>query len=33
MAWNISSKPGRPEGAEAMTVRAVYRAIESRFKH
>jgi leucyl aminopeptidase len=30
MAWNLSSKPGRPEGAEAMTVRAVYRLIEQR---
>ena len=31
MAWNLSSKPGRPEGAEPATVRAVYRAIEMRF--
>lgn len=30
MAWNLSSKPGRPEGAEPMTVRAVYRLIEQR---
>lgn len=31
MAWNLSAKPGRPEGAEPTTVRAVYRAIELRF--
>jgi leucyl aminopeptidase len=31
MAWNLSSKPGRPEGAEPPTVRAVFRAIELRF--
>ncbi|MGB9154192.1 MAG: leucyl aminopeptidase family protein [Alphaproteobacteria bacterium] len=30
MAWNLSTKPGRPEGGEAMAVRAVYRLIESR---
>ena len=30
MAWNPGSKPGRPEGGEAMTVRAVYRMIEIR---
>ena len=30
MAWNLSSKAGRPEGGEAMTVRAVYRLIEQR---
>jgi len=29
MAWNLSSKPGRPEGGEAMAVRAIYRMIES----
>jgi leucyl aminopeptidase len=28
-AWSASSKPGRPEGGEAMAVRAVYRLIES----
>ena len=28
MAWNLSSKPGRPEGGEAMAVRAIYRVIE-----
>jgi leucyl aminopeptidase len=30
MAWNVSSKPGRPEGGEAMAVRAIYRTIESK---
>ena len=29
MAWNLSSKPGRPEGGEAMGVRAIFRVIES----
>jgi leucyl aminopeptidase len=27
MAWNTSSRPGRPEGAEAMAMRAVYAVI------
>ena len=31
MGWNISGKSGRPEGGEAMTVRAVFRAIENRY--
>jgi leucyl aminopeptidase len=31
MAWNLSSKPGRPEGGEAHAVRAVYRVIEEQF--
>jgi len=30
MAWNLSAKPGRPEGGEAMAVRAIYRMIESK---
>jgi leucyl aminopeptidase len=30
MAWNTSGKAGRPEGGEAMTVRAAYRMIEQR---
>jgi leucyl aminopeptidase len=29
-AWNMTSKPGRPEGGEALAVRAIYRLIESR---
>jgi leucyl aminopeptidase len=28
MAYNLTSRPGRPEGGEAMAVRAVYRLIE-----
>jgi len=27
MAWNVASRPGRPEGGEAMGLRAVYAAI------
>jgi leucyl aminopeptidase len=31
MAWNTSSKAGRPEGGEAMALRAVYGLIAKRF--
>ncbi|HXV63855.1 MAG TPA: leucyl aminopeptidase family protein [Vicinamibacteria bacterium] len=31
MAWNQSSRPGRPEGGEAMGLRAVYALLEERF--
>ena len=31
MAWNGRSRPGRPEGAEAQTLRAVYAHIAGRF--
>ena len=31
MAWNLSSKPGRPEGGEAMGLRAIYAAIEATY--
>jgi len=31
MAWNTESRPGRPEGGEAMAMRAVYAVIEQRF--
>jgi leucyl aminopeptidase len=31
MAYNLSARSGRPEGGEAMAVRAVYRMIEVRF--
>lgn len=31
MAWNISSQPGRPEGGEAMSLRAIYSLLEERF--
>lgn len=27
MAWNVASRPGRPEGGEAMGLRAVYAAV------
>jgi leucyl aminopeptidase len=29
-AWNASAKPGRPEGAEAQTLRAVFALIAER---
>jgi leucyl aminopeptidase len=31
MAWNGRSRPGRPEGAEAQTLRAVYAHIAEKF--
>ena len=31
MAWNTESRPGRPEGGEAMGLRALYATIEGRF--
>lgn len=31
MAWNTSSRPGRPEGGEAMGIRALYAHIVSEF--
>ena len=31
MAWNARSRPGRPEGAEAQTLRALYALIAQRF--
>jgi Leucyl aminopeptidase len=31
MAWNADSRPGRPEGGEAMGMRALYALIEERF--
>jgi len=30
-AWNATSRPGRPEGAEAQTLRAVFATIRERF--
>ena len=30
-AWRPSSKPGRPKGGEAMTLRAVWRLLQSRY--
>ncbi|WP_142849155.1 M17 family metallopeptidase [Telmatospirillum sp. J64-1] len=32
MAWNTSSRPGRPDGGEAMTLRAAYSLIAGRFQ-
>lgn len=31
MAWNVTGKPGRPQGGEAMAVRALYALIKERF--
>jgi leucyl aminopeptidase len=31
MAWNTASLPGRPEGGEAMGLRAVYAHLAQRF--
>ncbi len=31
MAWNTSSRPGRPEGGEAMGMRAAFALLEERF--
>lgn len=31
MAWNVSSKPGRPEGGEAMSILALFAYLEQRF--
>jgi leucyl aminopeptidase len=32
MAWNNSTRPGRPEGGEAQAARAIFAAIEKRVK-
>jgi leucyl aminopeptidase len=31
-AWNPSARPGRPEGGEAMTIRAIYRMLAERYR-
>jgi leucyl aminopeptidase len=31
MAWNLRARPGRPEGGEAMGMRAVFEYLRSRF--
>lgn len=31
MAWNVSAKPGRPQGGEAMAVRALFALIKERY--
>jgi leucyl aminopeptidase len=30
-AWNHAARPGRPEGGEALTLRALYRLVQERF--
>jgi leucyl aminopeptidase len=30
-AWNQSNRPGRPQGGEALSLRAVYRYLQSRY--
>jgi len=30
-AWNPSTKPGRPEGGEAQTIRALYALLTARY--
>jgi len=31
MAWNLSNKPGRPEGGEAMAIRAVFQTLKQKY--
>jgi leucyl aminopeptidase len=31
MAWNVSNRPGRPQGGEAMAVRALYALVKDRY--
>lgn len=31
IAWNLKTRPGRPEGGEAMGMRAVFKALDKRF--
>jgi leucyl aminopeptidase len=31
MAWNRNSQPGRPEGGEAMGLRAIFAYLNQRF--
>lgn len=33
MAWNLSSKPGKPEGGEAMGIRAIAQYLRQRFQN
>lgn len=33
MAWNPSNRPGRPQGGEAMAIRALFSLIEERYGH
>ena len=32
MAWNLTSRPGRPQGGEAMAVRALYALIKEKYE-
>ena len=32
MAWNTTKRPGRPEGGEAMGLRAVFDYLQQRFR-
>lgn len=32
MAWNLTTRPGRPEGGEAMTIRALFKFLMDRYK-
>ena len=32
MAWNSGNKPGRPEGGEAMAIRAFFDYLQNRFE-
>jgi leucyl aminopeptidase len=33
MAWNLNSRPGRPQGGEAMAIRALYAFLKERYDH
>lgn len=32
MAWNVSNRPGRPEGAEAMAIRALFKYLQKQYR-
>jgi len=32
MAWNLRTRPGRPQGGEAMTLRAVFKYLQDKYK-
>ncbi len=32
MAWNVSARPGRPEGGEAMAIRALFNYLQKQFQ-
>jgi len=33
MAWNTLTKPGRPEGGEALAIRALFEVLQNRYAH